>query len=269
MLRDLSREELEAKALKLGVEFTSKTPDERLIKRIRVALEAVRSEKAGRKSAVLPADWSPDMLSEYYQQIVGHARPLDDGEAYARLLKVCDEKAKTEKVPREKGDCFGLFFDPNLKLSCMGKCPHMPLCKRVMELRPDLKTLAEELDRAVDEAEKVTPEEAAAAVKPATKPAKVKAEKPKKAEKVPELYRLKAELSAYNLEPDLLKVYKWMKKQRGFSADDLRGQLAAAGYPDPKSFARETIDWLVGEGDLVPADNPGAPAPRNKRKTTR
>jgi hypothetical protein len=267
-LKDLNRDELEAKALRLGVDFTSKTSDIKLRKRCRIAMKALKREKLKATSAVWPKAWASDMREEYYAKIVGKPMPPHEEKAYAHLLKVIDERAAKEKIPQMNGkepDCFGLYFAGSLK-SCMTQCPHMPLCKRIVETRPELQKLADELDNAADEVDKLSDKDREDLVKASTKKTKTKkdskvsnASKPKRVAalestvKVPKLYVMFGRARDYVLDDkDLRNVYVWMEsmKSRGFTRRALIARLYAAGFEEPESLARETLDWLMSEGDV-------------------
>jgi len=258
-LKDLSRKQLEKKAVGLGVEFTAKTSDVRLRNGVRVAFKAMKGKpsKKGRSGVwveVWPKEWSPDVREEYYAKIVGGPMPTDEKKAYAKLVAEIDRVAPTEEVPRLVGktpDCFGIYFSDGLK-SCMNDCPHMPLCKRIVELRPDLKKLAEGLDSAADDAEGVEVGDVEAAERTSKKVKKTApAAKASKAEKVvksdgPPVIVMTKSAAFFEIEdPDLAKIYKWMasRGERGFLESELVAKLGA--WDDPEAFAAETVRFLL------------------------
>ena len=264
-LKDLDRDALEAKAVKLGVEYTRKTSDVRLRNRIRAALRQGKvGSKVKSRSSVVPKEWAPGMLATYYTQIVKRPMPSNEEKAYAHLMKVIDSSAETETVPRLSGkapDCFGLFFSEKLDV-CMHQCPDMPLCRRIVETRPELRKIADEIDEAADAVDKLSDEEIKDAKKVKTKKKKSKEKAQSKKTKRGEVeqkvvgtkktYIMLGSLEDYDVDEGLQESYKWMvqRKSKGFTRSELVAKLEKAGYRDSLSLAKETIAWLLEEGDL-------------------
>lgn len=274
-LMDLSHEELIKKATKYGVEGA----DEKTPKSLRKLIRKAREEKAAKETkkatksgtSAWPKAWvENDMHSVYYQEIVGQQMPDNEKKAYRHLLRVIDDRAVKEEVPRPgaggEPDCFGLYFHEALK-TCVEQCPHMPLCKAIIEKRPELVKAAEELDAAAAEVDELSDEEKEEATKAHVKKSKKskpkKEEKPKKrrrdddddAEVVKErrfvwcghLSEFEDDLAD---DKDLAAIYKWMAKHTSkndsvyFTTDELADQFKRYGYDDPRAAAKEQIKFL-------------------------
>lgn len=208
-------------------------------------LKRSKGKKNKSKQLKIPNDWSSDMLSTYYTRIVGGTVPDSKQEMYKKLVKTVDLMAPAAKVPKMVGGeptCFGLYFSTKLR-SCMLACPHMPLCRRVIELRPDLKKLAKELDTAADEVDKLTSDDIKEIKKSTTK------RKIKKDSKT-SIYIVVKSMRKYKsmLPKELYVLYQWMEsRKKGFTTKELINQFSKEQYKTPIKLAKETIAYLLSE----------------------
>lgn len=190
-------------AAKVGVEFSAKDTQEKLVAKVKKAVKEQKSGKAKAKEPeaqaeppALPEDWPKEWPEEnhaaYFQTIVKAPIPKDKSKAWAKLSRVIEEKAvNAEPIKLSTGyACFGLMYAPKL-VQCNTACLMMPLCKRVCESRPELRDRVAELEQAAkelagaqsaEEAEAEAPEAAQAPEAPKKTKGKGKAKaKPKAA----------------------------------------------------------------------------------------
>lgn len=225
----------------------------------------LRNEIRHARKPAWPKDWPEEMREEYFASIVGAPMPLDDSKAYAHLMKVIDQKVPeiSPTMTKEGPDCFGIFYEPNFTY-CNEVCPLMPLCKAACERRPELAKIANAMDSAKAEVDKLSDKDAKAA---AGKPARKKKVTKKKATKKPKLgsakkkVRRKASDDVYvwvgdvqdylEVDEDVLEIIRWMsgRKRRGFTFAECVKQFEEY-FEDAEDTAKNNLDLLVEQGDV-------------------